>query len=343
MYTIQAYSVTDALCKGLRYLQDRGVKSDSRNGPVIVASVPITTMNIHPLNRVLFLPERGENPFFHLIEALWMLAGRRDLGPLTQIVKQIGAYSDDGGQTQPGAYGFRWRHWFKNVGDDADQLQWAIARLKKDPNDRRVVVSMWDARHDRRAADQGSSDVPCNTQFYLLVRDGRLDMTVTCRSNDMLWGAHGANAVHFSILLEYLAGHIGVKVGKLYQISNNYHLYEKMAGERLLGAARLWSVEDCFYHKNIVEPYPLFDADQSPAAWDEDLEMWWNNPAKTGLRHSFFRRVATPVLYSHKAYRNKHDRERFDTALEVISRCSAPDWKLACSHWLEKARSKERR
>jgi thymidylate synthase len=52
-----------------------------------------------------------------------------------------------------------------------------------------------------------------------------LDLTVLCRSNDVVWGAYGANAVHFSVLQEYLAGRIGVDVGVMYQFSNNYHGY----------------------------------------------------------------------------------------------------------------------
>ncbi len=336
MHVIQARSVTHALVQGLNYLAAEGERSESRNGPVVVAPTPVTTVTVNPVNRVLFMPGRGDNPFFHLVESLLMLAGRRDLAPLKEIVKQIGVYSDDGGRTQPGAYGYRWRKWFGDVADDGDQLRWAIRRLKADPNDRRVVVSMWDAWSDPNAADKGSADVPCNTQLYLLVRGGRLDMTVLCRSNDRLWGAHGANAVHFSVLQEYLAAQIGVKLGFLYQVSNNYHLYVNKADPALFEMAREFSLTDDPYFNTppSAAAYPLFDADQPVQAWDEDLEMWWRDPSKTGLRHSFFRRVATPVLYAHKAFRDKSAGDaRFQTAFEVIDQCAATDWKARCRSW----------
>ena len=41
----------------------------------------------------------------------------------------------------------------------------------------------------------------------------------------MIWGAYGANAVHMSILLEYMAARIDCAVGTYYQFSNNLHAY----------------------------------------------------------------------------------------------------------------------
>ena len=52
-------------------------------------------------------------------------------------------------------------------------------------------------------------------------------MSIVNRSNDMIWGAYGANAVHMSMLLEYMAAMTGFQVGIYYQISNNLHAYKK--------------------------------------------------------------------------------------------------------------------
>ena len=50
-------------------------------------------------------------------------------------------------------------------------------------------------------------------KYILKIKNGRLQMTVHCRSNDIIWGTYGANAVHFSILQEYVAARIGVDLG----------------------------------------------------------------------------------------------------------------------------------
>lgn len=331
MHIIQANSVNDALAAGINYILRYGEESDSRNGEVYVSPVPVTTLTVRPRWRVLSIPGRNENPFFHFVESLWMLAGRRDLAPLTAIVSRMQTFSDDEGRTQPGAYGYRWRRYFGH-----DQLEWAIKRLKNNPNDRRVVISMWDPDGDIDAVDRNTDDAPCNTHIYLGILEERLNLTVCCRSNDLLWGAHGANAVHFSVLLEYLAARIGCYVGRMWQVSNNYHMYINTMTEELLEACRgynskTYTDEDiCRYRTLEVEPYRLFDNGKRPEDWDQDLLNWWNDGIE--FIHSFFPNVATPIYTAHKLYKSKD----IDAALEMIERCQASDWRLACKKWLLK-------
>jgi thymidylate synthase len=241
MRVINAETVSQALHDGLHHLRICGQKQPSRVGDVIVSPMPVMTIYKNPLNRVLFSPIRDANPFFHVMESLWMLAGRNDLPWLTQFNKGFASYSDDGGLTQPGAYGYRWRNYF-----GYDQLETIITELKNNPTTRRCVLAMWDpGMHDliepgeERAGDlfqalAGSADVPCNTHAYFDMIDGKLNMTVCCRSNDIIWGAYGANAVHFSFLLEYVAAATGLPMGVYRQMSNNFHLYTNIVPEEQL-------------------------------------------------------------------------------------------------------------
>jgi hypothetical protein len=94
--------------------------------------------------------------------------------------------------------------------------------LRKRPDSRRVVLQMWDPVND---LDSPSKDIPCNTNIYFKIRGGELQMTVCNRSNDMIWGAYGANAVHMSVLQEYIAAALGVYIGPYYQVSDSFHVY----------------------------------------------------------------------------------------------------------------------
>lgn len=350
MRVIEARNVNHALHDGMRLLADHGLRRESRNGPVVVMPCPVTTVYRRPLERVLFSKERDANPFFHLVEALWMLAGRDDLATLTKYVARMSGFSDDGGVTQPGAYGKRWRRHFMIDQDDGhatlsypfnyrDQLLWAIRRLVADPNDRRVVIQMYDADMDQDAADEGGKDVPCNLACAPWVdTDGRLSMTVFCRSNDAIWGAHGANAVHFAFLQEYLAAGVGVPVGRLYQVSNNYHAYEATL-EPLVSAVQgnlLLLIDDRY--DTWLAPVPLVElaADTARALreLDEDLTIFFDEPAAPGLRTAFLRQVACPMVLAHQAYRRKQDPMRFAIALEVMDQCRAGDWRVAGREWL---------
>lgn len=203
-------------------LRAEGVEEPSRNGPVRRFQEPVILKNLEPWNRVIQSPLRDANPFFHFVEALWMLAGRNDVASVKFYNSQIGIYSDDGFTLRGTAYGYRWRHHF-----GYDQLKLAIERLRANPEDRRIVMTMWDPREEWK--NPTSKDLSCNLQVIFstrLVGEKRhLDMTVTNRSNDIIYGCLGSNVFHFSFLQEYVAYHAGLELGFYYQIANNLHGY----------------------------------------------------------------------------------------------------------------------
>ena len=98
---------------------------ESRSGSVIEFPSPVTTTYKRPEERVLFYKNRDANPFFHLFESIWMLAGRDDVKYLSNFNKRMEEYSDDG-HTLHGAYGYRWREYFLT-----DQLDWIVLHLKR--------------------------------------------------------------------------------------------------------------------------------------------------------------------------------------------------------------------
>jgi len=218
MKLISARNVHQALPQGIQLLRNTGRLRDSRNGQVIVVRGPVTTVYEKPMERVVFWPERDANPFLHVYESLWMLRGRNDVAPLLRYAKQFAQYSDDG-VILAGAYGHRWR----DAWDPCDQLRIIARQLRENPDDRRNVLQMWDVNYDLGST---SKDVPCNLiATFQRDFDGALDMTVFCRSNDVIWGAYGANAVHFAFLLEYMAHWIGCEPGRYTHVSVNYHAY----------------------------------------------------------------------------------------------------------------------
>ena len=79
MKVIKARNVNDALLLGID-LFNSSVNfrvQESRNGTTYEALEPVTTVYSKPCERVCLIKERDANPFFHFIESLWMLAGRK--------------------------------------------------------------------------------------------------------------------------------------------------------------------------------------------------------------------------------------------------------------------------
>lgn len=224
-YTIIQRNPDQGLAEGLHYLLRSGIRMSSRNGPVLAAPgvVVVHTPNVLT-GHVSLSPLRDANPFFHIMETLWMLTGQNDATLLTPYVARMTDFADDGRHLH-GAYGWRWRQRF-----GVDQLNVLAAELRSNPNTRRAVLQMWAADGDLVCSEGGaggpsSKDLPCNTECVFRVIDRVLHMTVHNRSNDAVWGCHGANVVHFSGLLMYMAAVTGLQVGSMTQVSTNYHIY----------------------------------------------------------------------------------------------------------------------
>lgn len=226
MYNLEIKDINIGFKNAVDLMKSEGVIEDSRNGPVLRLPAPIMIQHSNPLNRYLLSMSRDANPFFHLIELMWMLDGDNDLGPLLLYNPGMAQYSDDGSTLRGTAYGHRWRKHF-----GFDQLESIVEGLKTDPVSRRYVMSMWDPQTDLKNA-KDSKDLACNLQVIFSLRAGdlsTLDMTVTNRSNDLIYGCLGSNVFHFSGLLEYVCARTGLKVGNYYQFSTNLHLYTENA------------------------------------------------------------------------------------------------------------------
>lgn len=261
---ITCTNVNNALPQGISMLKHFGRRARPRGMEVLEMDMPIITKYLRPDQCVLIDDTRLCNPFFHLIEALWILNGRSNVSTLEFYNSKIGLYSDDG-DTFHGAYGRRLRGGAYDTGlgfEDDDQLRGVIEKLKKDSMSRQAVALIW------RTYDlfESSVDIPCNDILMFTLRENVLDMTVVCRSNDIIWGAYGANAVQFSFILQYVAAGLGARVGYMYQMSNNYHAYMEDASaglwKKLSTDKWLSDGHDPYVHMG-VRPFPLIGSEYS--------------------------------------------------------------------------------
>lgn len=330
MHVIRGRNVNDIYRLGRSHLKNYGLLEGSRNSEVLVTPYPVMSIYSNPTERVLFDETRDANPFFHLMESLWMLAGREDAEFLNFFVKDFGSRYAEAGGNLWGAYGYRWRKQF----EDTDQLPVIIRRLKKYHQDRRVVLTMWTPTLDlwdpKRLNETEPKDLPCNTHAYPRIVEGRLDLTILCRSNDIIWGAYGANAVHFSVLQEYLAAGIGVPVGTLYQFSNNFHGYTNIFTKTTPPGPGYGDP----YSVGQVSPLPIvtnFDE------FDRDLREFMADPL--GVRNyanSFFKETAWKMYLAYDTWKTG-DRGR---ANEIALTIEAMDWRIACCDWFRRRTSK---
>ncbi len=149
-------------------------------------------------------------PYAHDAETKRQMREERDLGPI---------------------YGFQWRHFnapYQGYDQDysglgVDQLKLLVEGLKKNPHDRRLIVSAW---NPQQAAEMALP--PCHYQFQVTVIDGTLHLMWSQRSVDTMLGLP-FNIASYALLLHLLAKETGLREGKLTGFLSDVHIYENHA------------------------------------------------------------------------------------------------------------------
>jgi thymidylate synthase len=327
MYTIEAGNVNEAYPMALSLLNTVGRIDRSRNGNVLKFPGPLITSYERPQERVLFDHQRDANPFLHLFEAIWMLSGSNDVQWIGRFGPNLLNYSDDG-LTLHGAYGHRWKNHFK-----LDQIEEAIGEILRDHRTRRVVIGMWDPYIDPQVAGAGGKDVPCNTQLFFNVRpDGTLSMTVTNRSNDLVWGLYGANTVHMSILQEYIALATMIPVGTMYTLSNDAHVYEPHFP--LVNNVETPILDP--YEEEDLSFLPLWDPlrGEHRTQFDSDVRKFMDDPFRMFNDYDtlFFKGVVQPMAKTWEMNKSKF----YTSANQQSDQIEAEDWRKAVKEWLDR-------
>ena len=145
-------------------------------------------------------------------ELLWIYNGDNDVGHLQEQNVHIW----DEWMMEDGTIGTSYGWIVKNY----KQLDRVIEQLKTNPQDRRIMINLWQWDY----LDTGAL-APCCFETMFDVTDGKLNCMLVVRSNDIPLG-NPFNTTQYAVLTHLLAQVTGLKVGKLTHIINNAHIYE---------------------------------------------------------------------------------------------------------------------
>ena len=304
-----ATNVND-LYEDMLYLLRVAPMETTRGGMVRTIQRPVIATVDKPMERVLFNPERMANPYFHIMEAVWMLGGYNEAHWLEQFNSNIMEYAEPDGRIN-GAYGHRWRnHWHY------DQIAGIIKMLERDPDTRQAVMVMYDPQVD---PEPHWKDRPCNTHIYFRRVECRLDMTVCNRSNDVVWGMCGANIVHMTILHELVASALAMPIGRYHVMTNNLHIYQ-----------RHWeymkSPKSYDHYGEGVKPTPLLTPKEDYYELLNECEQFVKNNGNYPCHNTWLRHTVTPMF--------EHYQERLmGNYTSDLDNIEATDWRKACVLW----------
>lgn len=151
-----------------------------------------------------------------IYELLWFIRGDTNVKYLQEHGVRIwNEWADENGDLGP-VYGAQWRNW---NGDGIDQLAEVIETLKRNPNDRRMIVSAWNPSQLK-----AMHLPPCHMMFQFYVANGKLSCMLYQRSCDMFLGVP-FNIASYALLTMMIAQVCGLKLGDFVHVLGDTHIY----------------------------------------------------------------------------------------------------------------------
>jgi thymidylate synthase len=256
------------------------------------------------------------------------------------------------------------------IGVDSYPCCEAVRRLERVPGDATTLYGGECPEHGRTYYEKASRDVCCNLSVMFVVRtervivpsypdkippdwtDGKkyLDITVINRSNDLIWGALGANYCTFSVLQEYMAARLGVEVGLYHHFTNNLHVYTgggntaKWEPEKWLGYYDGMEVEYTAGMNSTRVPLV-----KDPKMFEKELPKFvekYSGKTSTGTNgdmwsEPFLKNVADPMMMAFQSWKGRGENvEWFSVAMEWVDSIKADDWRIAARNWLQRRKAK---
>ena len=168
-----------------------------------------------PMDNKIINKERNWKQDYAKAEWQWYLSGDRNIKKLGDIYGKIPPIwkrmADENGNVNSN-YGWQWQR--------TDQINYVINKLKKHKHTRHAAISIYDAKEHIKY----DNDTPCTYAVQFTILNGRLDMAVVMRSND-LWYGFCNDQYCFSMLQKMIADELKIEIGTYYHFAHNMHLY----------------------------------------------------------------------------------------------------------------------
>jgi thymidylate synthase len=185
----------------------------SPRGQATIEDLDVVIIHHDPAHSLPVNINRNASRPLASLEALQLIGGVSYPRLMVQVAPNMRNFMDGG--ILAGAYGPR-------VGVQLDRL---IEKMRQDPDTRQGVVTIWDPMRDH-FPNPPSKDVPCTIMQQFLLRDDRLLMHTTMRSNDVYWGV-AYDIFAFTQLQLAVASALGVEPGPYHHHAVSLHAYER--------------------------------------------------------------------------------------------------------------------
>ena len=174
-----------------------------------------------PTDLLISYPSRKFNPTYAITEWLWYLSRNRSTVNIGKMAKIWDMIKDENEECESN-YG----EYLFSIG----QWDWVINELTSDPDARRATIAINQPYHKKA----NPLDIPCTQYIQFFIRNGRLDMGVYMRSNDVIFGFCNdlfTFALFHQLMFNSLQARQGhpmdLQLGEYHHHAGSMHIYER--------------------------------------------------------------------------------------------------------------------
>jgi len=171
-----------------------------------------------PMDNHISCEQRNWKQDYAEAEWQWYLTGDRNIKKLGELYGKVPEIwkrmADEHGNVNSN-YGWQWKR--------EGQIDSIVYQLKNNPNTRQAAISIYDAKECKDYIN----DTPCTYAVQFTIVDGKLNMCVTMRSND-LWYGFCNDQYCFSRLQLMIADRLEIRLGTYFHFAHNLHLYNNI-------------------------------------------------------------------------------------------------------------------
>lgn len=210
---ITADSADELFEKVVSALSDNPVEDSKMAYELVNANLQLTNPTKNTMcNCIRKMPLRyaiGELLWYNSCNPSW-----KAIYPYSKFWKGI----SDNGSTVNSNYGWCIR---KKYGFD----QWEMVKklLQENTNSRQAIIHIKEARN---LIDNPTKDLNCTIALQFLLRNNKLDLIVTMRSND-IWLGLPYDLFNFTCMQIQMAMELGVDIGTYYHNAGSLHIYKE--------------------------------------------------------------------------------------------------------------------
>lgn len=210
-------TVNEVWQKGFEALKaqaEKGYNADSRDGGVVGEILDAVFCVEDPTRNIVTNPVRNMPMRYAIGELAWYIAGSNRVSDISRFAKKWVDISDDGVHNNS-AYGYRIHELF-----GFDQWEHVKEMLIKSPDTRQAVI------HIKDPSNTPTKDTPCTVYLQFFLRDGKLNLSVHMRSND-IWMGVPYDMFSFCFMQMRMAMELGVEIGSYTHYAGSLHMYKR--------------------------------------------------------------------------------------------------------------------